>query len=101
VGEVAEHLAIGGIGPVLVGGPARVADAMEAWVDTTGVDGFNLAFAVRPETMRGVVEHLVPELQRRGRYRTEYPAGTLRDKLFGPGHARLSPPHPAASFRFA
>jgi alkanesulfonate monooxygenase len=101
VGEVAEHLAIGGIGPVLVGGPARVADAMEAWVDTTGVDGFNLAFAVRPETMRGVVEHLVPELQRRGRYRTEYPAGTLREKLFGPGHARLSPPHPAASFRFA
>jgi alkanesulfonate monooxygenase len=68
-------------------------------VDATGVDGFNLAFAVRPETMRGVVAHLVPELQRRGRYRTEYPAGTLREKLFG--HARLRPPHPAATFRFA
>jgi alkanesulfonate monooxygenase len=100
VGEVARHVAIGGIGPVLVGGPARVADAMEEWVDATDVDGFNLAFAVRPETMRGVVAHLVPELQRRGRYRTAYPAGTLREKLFGPGRARLAPPHPAAAFRF-
>jgi alkanesulfonate monooxygenase len=99
VGEVAEHVGIGGIGPVLVGGPARVADAMEDWVDGTGIDGFNLAFAVRPETMRGVVAHLVPELQRRGRYRTAYPPGTLREKLSG--HARLQAPHPAASFRFA
>jgi alkanesulfonate monooxygenase len=100
VGEVAQHVGIGGIGPVLVGGPARVADAMEAWVDATGVDGFNLAFAVRPETMRGVVDYLVPELQRRGRYRTEYNAGTLREKLFGADRARLAAPHPAAAFRF-
>ncbi len=101
VGEVAEHVAIGGIGPVLSGSPARVADAMEAWVDETGIDGFNLAFAVRPETMRAVVDLLVPELQRRGRYRTAYPAGTLREKLFGAGNARLAAPHPAAGFRFA
>jgi len=100
VGEVAEHVAIGGIGPLLAGSPARVADAMEAWVDETGVDGFNLAFAVRPETMQGVVDLLVPELQRRGRYRTAYPQGALREKLFGAGHARLAAPHPAAGFRF-
>jgi alkanesulfonate monooxygenase len=101
VGEVAEHVAIGGIGPVFVGGPTKVADAMEAWVDGTGIDGFNLAFAVRPENMLAVVDLLVPELQRRGRYRTAYPAGTLREKLFGAGQARLAPPHPAAEFRFA
>ena len=100
VGEVAEHVAIGGIGPLVAGSPERVADAMEAWVDETGVDGFNLNFAVRPETMRGVVDLLVPELQRRGRYRTEYPEGTLREKLFGPGRARLAAPHPAAGFRY-
>jgi len=100
VAEIAEHVGIGGIGPVLVGGPARVADALEAWVDETGVDGFNLAFAVRPETMLNVVDLLVPELQRRGRYRTAYPEGTLREKL-GASHARLAAPHPAADFRFA
>ena len=100
VGQVAEHVGIGGIGPVIAGGPATVADAMEDWVDTTGIDGFNLAFAVRPDTMRSVLRLLVPELQRRGRYRTEYPTGTLREKLFAPGQARLAPPHPAAEFRF-
>jgi alkanesulfonate monooxygenase len=101
VGEVAEHVAIGGIGPVIAGSPAHVADALEDWVDTTGVDGFNLAFAVRPETMVSVVDLLVPELQRRGRYRRTYSTGTLREKLFGPGHARLLPPHPGAAYRFA
>jgi alkanesulfonate monooxygenase len=101
VGEVAAHVAIGGIGPVLAGSPARVADALEAWVDETGVDGCNLAFAVRPETMLAVVDLLVPELQRRGRYPTAYADGTLREKLFAPGHARLRPPHPAAAHRFA
>lgn len=101
VGEVARHVSIGGIGPVLAGSPARVADTMEAWVEETGIDGFNLAFAVRPETIAAVVDLLVPELQRRGRYRTEYPAGTLREKLFGAGHSRLVAPHPAAEYRFA
>jgi FMN-dependent oxidoreductase (nitrilotriacetate monooxygenase family) len=100
VGEVAEHVAIGGISPIVAGSPARVADALEAWIDATDLDGFNLTFAVRPETMRAVVDLLVPELQRRGRYPTSYRDGTLREKLFGPGHARLAPPHPAADFRF-
>ncbi|HMN85219.1 MAG TPA: 5,10-methylene tetrahydromethanopterin reductase, partial [Bauldia sp.] len=62
VREVAEHVAIGGIGPVLVGSPATVADAMEDWIDETGLDGFNLAFAVRPETFVDIVDLLVPEL---------------------------------------
>jgi alkanesulfonate monooxygenase len=101
VRDVAEHVAVGGIGPVVAGSPAHVADALEAWVAATGVDGFNLAFAVRPETMEAVVDLLAPELQRRGRYATDYPAGTLREKLFGPGRARLAPPHPAALHRFA
>jgi alkanesulfonate monooxygenase len=101
VREVAEHVAIGGIGPVVVGSPKTVADALEHWIDSTGLDGFNLAFAVRPETIASVVDLLVPELQRRGRYRTAYPAGTLREKLFGAGRARLAPPHPGAAYRVA
>jgi len=91
VSEVAQHLSIGGIGPVFKGSPQQVCDQLEEWQAATGIDGFNIAFAVRPETFKSVVKYIVPELQRRGRYRTTYPAGTLREKLFG--CARLPVPH--------
>jgi hypothetical protein len=45
--------------------------------------------------MIDVVDRVVPELQRRGRYRTAYDEGALRHKLFGRG-ARLSAPHSGA-----
>jgi FMN-dependent oxidoreductase (nitrilotriacetate monooxygenase family) len=99
VRQVAEHVSIGGIGPVIVGSPATVADQLESWVDETGVDGFNLAFAVRPETFADVSDLLVPELQRRGRYKKEYRPGTLREKLFGAA-PRLQSPHFGVQFRF-
>lgn len=38
---VAQHVSIGGNGPLLVGTPARVADWLEAWVEEADVDGFN------------------------------------------------------------
>jgi alkanesulfonate monooxygenase len=98
VRDVAEHVGIGGIGPVLVGTPQSVADGMEAWIEATGADGFNLAFVVAHETFTDVVRLLVPELQRRGRYKQRYAPGTLRDKLFGAGPA-LPAIHPAAASR--
>jgi FMN-dependent oxidoreductase (nitrilotriacetate monooxygenase family) len=98
VREVAEHVSIGGIGPVLVGSPATVADELESWIEETDLDGFNLTFVVRPETFENVVDLLVPELQRRGRYKTTYAEGGLREKLFG--RARLNERHPAAQYRW-
>lgn len=98
VREVAEHVGIGGIGPVFVGSPRTVADLMEAWIAETGVDGFNLASVIAPETFEDVVEHVVPELQRRGRYKRAYAAGSLREKLGGAG-PKLPASHPAAGFR--
>ena len=98
VREVAEHVSIGGISPVLVGSPATVADELEAWIEETDVDGFNLTFIVRPETFVDVVDLLTPELQRRGRYKTAYAEGSLREKLFG--HARLDASHPASRHRW-
>jgi FMN-dependent oxidoreductase (nitrilotriacetate monooxygenase family) len=100
VSEVASHVAIGGIGPVVVGSPDHVADELESWIDDTDIDGFNLAFAVRPETFRDVVDLVVPVLQKRGRYKRDYAPGTLREKLFGHGQARLGPEHPAARTRW-
>jgi FMN-dependent oxidoreductase (nitrilotriacetate monooxygenase family) len=99
VGQIADHVAIGGMGPLIVGSPSQVAVALEHWMDATGIDGFNLAYAVAPETMTDVVDLLVPELQKRGRYKHAYASGTLREKLFGSGKARLSAPHPASTFR--
>lgn len=39
---VAEHVSIGGNGPILVGTPSQVADGLQAWVDEADVDGFNI-----------------------------------------------------------
>jgi alkanesulfonate monooxygenase len=98
VRELAEFGGIGGLGPVVVGSPRRVADALQRWVEETDIDGFNLAYAVTPETFQDIVELLVPELQRRGVYKTEYAPGTLREKLFGRG-PHLEAPHPGAGYR--
>jgi hypothetical protein len=62
--------------PVFIGDPQQIATQLEAWVDETGIDGFNLAFAIAHETMRDVVNLIVPELQRRKRYKTRYASGS-------------------------
>ena len=99
VREVAEHVGIGGIGPVIVGTPDHVADEIEAWFEATDVDGLNMPFAVSPGDFADIADMLVPELVRRGRYKTAYAEGTLREKLFGPGRARLAAPHPGVQHR--
>ncbi len=55
VREIAHHAAIGGRGPVVVGSPSEIADELQAWVEETDVDGFNLAYAVTPETFTDFV----------------------------------------------
>jgi alkanesulfonate monooxygenase len=99
VREVVEHVGIGGAGPVVVGTPEKVADDLEAWFEQTDVDGLNVAFAVSPGDFEDIADMLVPELTRRGRYKDAYRPGTLREKLFGTGRARLEASHPAARFR--
>jgi FMN-dependent oxidoreductase (nitrilotriacetate monooxygenase family) len=98
VRELAEWIGIGGLGPLFVGGPQTVADHLQEWVEETDVDGFNLAYAVTHETFSDIVDHLVPELQKRGVYKRNYADGTLREKLFGAG-ARLPGNHPGAAYR--
>jgi len=97
--EIARHAAIGGRGPVVIGSYTDVADAFQDWVAGADIDGFNLAYAVTPETFADVAEGVVPELRRRGVFKTAYAPGTLREKLYGPGRARLPATHPAARVR--
>jgi FMN-dependent oxidoreductase (nitrilotriacetate monooxygenase family) len=101
IGELAIFNAIGGKGPVFIGSPVQVADALETWKAQTGVDGFNLSHALLPGTHEDFVDLVVPELRRRGVYKPAYRPGTLREKLYGEGAAHLAAPHPAAVHRAA
>jgi FMN-dependent oxidoreductase (nitrilotriacetate monooxygenase family) len=99
VGELARFIAIGGRGPVVVGSGATVADELERWVEEADVDGFNLAYAVTPGTFADFVEHVVPELRRRGRAQSEYAAATLRENLGTAPGPLLADDHPGARHR--
>jgi long-chain alkane monooxygenase len=67
--------------PVAVGTAADVADQMELYMDEGGADGFMLAATYTPGCFEEFVDLVVPELQRRGRYRTAYAGATLRENL--------------------
>jgi len=101
VRDVVRNRCIGGLGPVLVGGPQKVADELERWVDEGGIDGFNLAYAVTPGTTTDFIDYIVPELRKRGRAQTAYADGTFRQKLIGTKDGRVESTHPAAKFRGA
>ncbi|WP_158747047.1 LLM class flavin-dependent oxidoreductase [Acidisphaera sp. L21] len=66
---------------VLYGTPQSMADDMEEWLDAGACDGFNLLFAHYPKPLEEFVDLVVPELQRRGIFRTEYEGNTLRGNL--------------------
>jgi FMN-dependent oxidoreductase (nitrilotriacetate monooxygenase family) len=97
--EVALYSGIGGAGPKEVGSPQTIADALERWMTETDIDGFNLVYSITPGDTQDFVDLVVPELQRRGIYKTEYSPGTLREKLFCSGSPHLRPDHPGALFR--
>lgn len=69
----------GGLG--MVGTPAMIADQMEEWLETGACDGFNVMFPYLPGGLDDFVDKVVPELQRRGLFRTEYEGTTLRENL--------------------
>jgi FMN-dependent oxidoreductase (nitrilotriacetate monooxygenase family) len=58
----------------------KVAEAMIEWVDTGAADGF-MMYEVLPGQLDIITEHLVPCLQRHGRFRRDYAGRTLRDHL--------------------
>ncbi|KQR91264.1 MAG: LLM class flavin-dependent oxidoreductase [Microbacterium ginsengisoli] len=93
--EVAEYMAVGGMGPTIVGSGATVADELERWAEVADLDGFNLAYAVRPGTFDDIIRYVVPELRRRGVLpEREHGARTLREALFGDGEPALKADHP-------
>ena len=65
----------------VVGTPGQVADVMEEWFSTAAADGFIVQPPLLPLGADGFVRLVVPELQRRGLFRTEYEGSTLRENL--------------------
>src|SRR5258708_17524507 len=68
-------------GPVFKGSPTQVADEMEDWWRSKAGDGFTILAPVQPRGLSDFVDLVVPELQRRGIFRKEYEATTLRGLL--------------------
>lgn len=68
-------------GLAFVGTPETVAEEMERWLADGGVDGFTVVFPYLPQGLDDVCERLVPELRRRGLFRSEYTGSTLREHL--------------------
>lgn len=65
----------------LVGDPRQIADVLEDWFRSEAADGFIIQPAILPGGLDDFVALVVPELQRRGIYRTEYAGRMLRDHL--------------------
>ncbi|TLP97013.1 LLM class flavin-dependent oxidoreductase [Nesterenkonia salmonea] len=81
VRQLLGRLAAGGGHCTMVGTPESIADEIELWLDAGGADGFNLMPPSLPHSTSDFVDHVVPELQRRGRFRYEYAGETLRSHL--------------------
>jgi alkanesulfonate monooxygenase SsuD/methylene tetrahydromethanopterin reductase-like flavin-dependent oxidoreductase (luciferase family) len=67
--------------PVAVGTPQDIVDQMEQYMDEGGADGFMLAATYTPGCFEEFADMVVPELQKRGRFRTKYSGATLRENL--------------------
>jgi FMN-dependent oxidoreductase (nitrilotriacetate monooxygenase family) len=77
----------------IVGTPEQIADDLQLWFENGAADGFNFMPPSIPDQLEVFVDHVVPILQKRGLFRTEYEGTTLRD------HYGLD--RPASSFTTA
>lgn len=81
VGQLAQYVGGSFSSLELTGTAADVADQMQHWFESGGCDGFNVMFPFLPAGLDRFVDGVVPELQRRGLFRTHYSGATLRENL--------------------
>lgn len=79
--QVARHASVANGHRVLVGTPSWIADQLEEWLVEDAADGFNVICNYYPGPFDDFATLVVPELQRRGIFRTEYEGSTLRANL--------------------
>lgn len=98
--NIGKQISLGGNGPVPVGTAEEVADVFEHWADTADLDGFNVAYVTTPGTFEDVVNLLVPELRKRGRYAPIGESGTMRERIYGKGQSRLRKDHVGSRYTY-
>lgn len=81
VRELLGYLSAGGGHLTLIGTPEEIVDQMETWFLSGAADGFNLMPPTLPGSLEDFVELIVPELQKRGLFRTKYNHETFRQLL--------------------
>jgi alkanesulfonate monooxygenase SsuD/methylene tetrahydromethanopterin reductase-like flavin-dependent oxidoreductase (luciferase family) len=81
LGQLLKKLSGGGGHRIVVGTPEQIADDIETWFTAGAADGFNVMPDVLPSGFDDFAEQVIPELQRRGLFRTDYTGTTLRDHL--------------------
>lgn len=81
LGRLLKRLSGGSGHRIVVGTPEQIADDIERWFRAGAADGFNVMPDVLPSGFDDFADHVVPELRRRGLFRTDYDGTTLRDHL--------------------
>jgi alkanesulfonate monooxygenase SsuD/methylene tetrahydromethanopterin reductase-like flavin-dependent oxidoreductase (luciferase family) len=66
---------------VMKGDGKQIADQIEDWYKSKACDGFNIHVGMQPQGLTSFVDHVIPELQRRGLFRMEYEGRTLRETM--------------------
>ncbi|HEY4545530.1 MAG TPA: LLM class flavin-dependent oxidoreductase [Pedomonas sp.] len=92
--QLARRVSISRASWSLAGSPEQIADMCEDWFRDGACDGFALAPNTLPDCLDNFVEHVVPILQKRGLFRTEYEGATLRENLGLPRPANIFVRHP-------
>ena len=80
VRQLAQRLG-GYSGAAMVGTPNSIVDEMQEWFESKGSDGFTIMFSHLPGGLEDFCESVIPELQRRGLFRSKYIGKTLRENL--------------------
>lgn len=79
--QLYERVAAGNTGRFLIGTAEEIVDDLQMWFETGAADGFNICPPMLPQGMADLSRFILPELRRRGLFRTEYEGATLRENL--------------------
>ena len=100
VGDVLDDFRQRGVNPwIIVGTPEDAADELCAMAEEAMLDGYLVTPLIQPRATEDFIEQVLPLLKKRGAAREEYEEHTLRERILGRGHVRLSDDHPGAAYR--
>ncbi|KAK7419634.1 hypothetical protein QQX98_003225 [Neonectria punicea] len=98
--RIIEYLSVGGLQAKVLGSPTSVADDLERWIELADVDGFNVAHVTNPGSFEDIIELLLPELRRRGIFRSKVEKEGVTAREVFIGSKRLPEDHPGSKYKW-